>query len=63
MRVFLDNACAGHWPDHIDKRPAYRHATADVLMRAIALAEAVVDDREDLEALNRRSLVWRGKAR
>lgn len=60
MRVFLDNAYGGRWADHIDKRPAFRHAPDAVLARAVRLAEAVLDARENLDALNLRSMQWCG---
>ena len=61
QRILLDHACAGRWTDHIAGRPAYSHATDDQLARAIALGEAAVAGAADLNALNRRSLAWRGK--
>jgi hypothetical protein len=61
QRVLLDNAFGGRWYDHVTGRPAYRAAPADALARAVALGEAVLADREDLDPLNRRSLAWRGK--
>ena len=62
QRILLDHATGGVWYDAIPKRPAYAHAPDDVLARAVALGEAVLAGRADLEALNRRSLRWRGKA-
>ena len=61
QRILLDNAVGGVWYDAIPKRPAYRHADAAVLTRAIDLGEAVVAGTADLGSLNRQSLTWRGK--
>lgn len=61
QRILLDHACGGRWYDHIAQRPAYRHAAAEVLARAIALGDAVIRGEADMAALNRQSLVWRGK--
>lgn len=61
QRILLDNACEGRWYDTIDKRPAYAHASAEVLAKAVALARAVIASETDLDGLNRRSLGWRGK--
>ncbi|WP_242008370.1 GCN5-related N-acetyltransferase [Sphingomonas ginsenosidivorax] len=63
QRILLDAACGGRWYDHILARPAYRHAPPEILARAIALGDAVIAGTEDLHALNRRSLAWRGKTR
>ena len=59
QRILLDAACEGVWYDRIAGRPAYAHADDRTLERAVALGEACVAGREDLEALNRRSLAWR----
>jgi len=59
-RVMLDNACDRPWRESISP-PAWRHAPASILAQAIELGEAVLDDRADLHALNRRSLRLRGK--
>ncbi|UZK70817.1 GCN5-related N-acetyltransferase [Sphingomonas sp. S1-29] len=61
QRVLLDAATGGCWYDAIRERPAYRHAAPDVLAAAIALGRAVLAGSEDLAALNRQSLRWRGK--
>ncbi|WP_375249558.1 hypothetical protein [Sphingomonas sp.] len=62
QRILLDHACGGRWYDQITRRPAYRHACDTTLDRAIALGEAVAAGTTDLAALNRQSLIWRGKA-
>ncbi|WP_375273212.1 GCN5-related N-acetyltransferase [Sphingomonas sp.] len=62
QRILLDAAVGGCWYDAIPQRPAYRHAEATLLARAIDLGEAVVAGEADLAALNRQSLAWRGKA-
>ena len=59
-RILLDAACGGPWRDSV-AAPAWRHMPADGLAQAVALGEAVLDGRADLDALNRRSLAWRGK--
>ncbi len=59
QRILLDAACGGRWYDHIAGRPAYAHAPPGVLARAVAMAEACAAGREDLAALNARSLAWR----
>jgi hypothetical protein len=61
QRVLLDNACGGCWYHHVGARPAYRHASPEVLAAALVLGEEVRDGRTDLAELNRRSLIWRGK--
>ena len=62
QRVLLDAACRGRWYDHIEGRPAYRRASDAILGRAVAIAVDVVDGSTNLSALNRQSLVYRGKA-
>ncbi len=62
QRILLDNAVGGVWYEAVSKRPAYRHAEAAVLTRAVALGEAVLAGSADLVALNRQSLAWRGKS-
>ncbi len=59
QRILLDNACGGRWYDHIVGRPAYAHATDDVLRRAVALGEQAMAGTADLHALNAMSLGWR----
>ncbi len=59
MRIFLDNACGGRWTETISKRPAYAHAPNQVLVAAVALAEASVAGQENMHDLNRKSLGWR----
>ncbi|WP_375428137.1 GCN5-related N-acetyltransferase [uncultured Sphingomonas sp.] len=63
QRILLDAACGGRWYDHIADRPAYRRCDPAILDRAVALGEAVLAGEDDLPALNRRSLGWRGKSR
>ncbi|MGC6400519.1 GCN5-related N-acetyltransferase [Sphingomonas sp. FW199] len=59
QRVLLDHAAGGVWYDHIAGRPAYAHADAALLARAVALGEAVLAETADLPALNRQSIAWR----
>ena len=61
QRILLDHACGARWYDVIAGRPAYAHAPAPILTRATQLGQAVLEGREDLAALNRQSLTWRGK--
>lgn len=61
QRILLDAAFGGRWYDFVAKRPAYRHADAAALERAVALGRAVMAAEVDLAELNRRSLAWRGK--
>ena len=60
MRVCLDHAYGGVWTAHIP-RPAVRNMDEVALRRAVALAEHIRDHPQTLPALNRQSLVWRGK--
>ena len=62
QRVLLDHAAGGRWYDHISRRPAYVHAPETMLAKAVALGEAIESGEADLPALNRQSLIWRGKA-
>ncbi len=61
QRILLDHAVGGRWYDHVAGRPAYRHVDDAGLARAVALGRDVAAGRVDLSALNRQSLVWRGK--
>ena len=60
MRVCLDHAMGGAWHQQV-RRPAVRHMSDDALARAVAVAERIVREPEALRALNRQSLMWRGK--
>lgn len=59
QRVLLDVAVGGVWYDAVTGRPAYRFIAADILKRAVELGQDVLAGREDIAALNRRSLAWR----
>lgn len=61
QRILLDAACGGRWYDHVAERPAYRRCDPAILARAVGIGEAVLAGKDDLHALNRRSLAWRGK--
>ncbi len=61
QRILLDTVHGGRWYDHITGRPAYRHMSPGHLADAIALGEAIARGEGDLQALNARSLAWRGK--
>ena len=62
MRVCLDASFGRPWHEAI-ARPAIQHAADADLVRAIAVAEAIVRDPATLPALNAASLRMRGKAR
>jgi len=59
-RILLDNLYGRPWREAIPA-PAWRHMSPDDLAAGIDLAEAVLEGRADLRALNRRSLELRGK--
>jgi hypothetical protein len=59
QRILLDAACNGRWYDHITGRPAYAHATDDILAHAIALGRAAIEGEVNMTRLNRQSLAWR----
>jgi hypothetical protein len=61
-RVVLDAVYGRPWRDVLPA-PAWRNMDEAALRRAIALGEAVLDGREDLQALNRASLAGRKKLR
>ena len=61
QRILLDHAAGGRWYDAIVGRPAYSHAPADMLARAIALGRAAIAGEADMSALDGQSLAWRGK--
>ena len=58
MRVLLDNTVGGVW-HHVIARPAIRNISADMLDRAIALGDNVLQEPDLLPELDRRSLAWR----
>ena len=60
QRIVLDNICNGCWYDHL-KRPAYKHLSNSQALKAIKLCEDIISGNADLHALNRKSLIWRGK--
>ncbi|HEU0045869.1 MAG TPA: GCN5-related N-acetyltransferase [Sphingomonas sp.] len=62
QRILLDHAVGGRWYDHIAGRPAYTHATDEMLARAVAMAEAVAAGEVDLASLDAQSLAWRRAA-
>ncbi|MEM6385463.1 MAG: hypothetical protein AAF718_04415 [Pseudomonadota bacterium] len=62
QRIVLDHVCGDVWYNHI-ARPAYRNMTAAQTAKAIDLCEAIIAGRENLSAMNRQSLRWRGKLR
>ena len=60
QRIILDAVCNGIWYDYLE-RPAYKNLTQDQAFRAVQLCEEIVAGRANLHALNRQSLIWRGK--
>ncbi len=62
QRVLLDAACGQCWYDCIAGRPAYRHASDELLGAAVAYARDLIDGTADLPALIAQSLRYRGKA-
>ena len=60
QRIVLDTVCGGIWYDHVT-RPAYRHMTLDQARDAVRICEDIVAGHADLAAMNRQSLLWRGK--
>ena len=60
QRIVLDAVCGGVWYDHLG-RPAYKHLTREQAMQAVRLCDDIIDGKADLHALNKQSLVWRGK--
>ncbi len=61
QRIVLDTICGGVWYEHL-ARPAYRHLSNDQAYRTVQLCEDIIAGRVDIRALNRQSLIWRGKA-
>jgi hypothetical protein len=57
-RVILDAVCGAPWRQVV-RPPAWRSLSDEQLEAAIALADAVLDGRADLVALNRASLAGR----
>ena len=60
QRIVLDNICNGSWYEYLG-RPAYKHLSGDQALKAVKLCEDIISGNADLHALNRRSLIWRGK--
>lgn len=59
QRILLDNAVGGVWYDVILRRPAYAHAPATLLAKAVSLGEAALVGTADLAKLNDCSIAWR----
>ena len=60
QRIVLDNICNGCWYNHL-KLPAYKHLIKNQALKAVKLCEEIISGNADLHALNRQSLIWRGK--
>jgi hypothetical protein len=58
-RVILDNVCGRPWREVLPA-PAYRHMDRAMLLKCVALADAILRDEADLTALDDRSLALRG---
>ncbi len=58
MRVCLDHAIGRRWDEAV-RRPAIRHLTDAQLARAIAIADAIVQDPTLLPKFNATSLAMR----
>jgi hypothetical protein len=55
MRVCLDAAIGRPWHEVV-RRPAIRHLSDDQLARAVAIAELIAAQPQELDALNQESL-------
>lgn len=66
-RVLLDHLFSACWYGHLDqfgKVPAYRQLSEEQLVRAIAMAQAFIDQPNSyIERLNQESKVWRQNAK
>ena len=63
-RIVLDNLFEDCWYHHLSrKQPAYKQLDETQLMKAIAIAQSILDHPECATQLNRNSLSWRGKLR
>ena len=62
QRIILDTLCGGIWYDHLP-RPAYKHLSREQALQAVNLCNDIIAGTVDLVALNRQSLLWRGKLR
>ena len=62
QRIILDTICGGIWYDHLP-RPAYKHLSYKQASQAVNLCNDIIAGTADLVALNRQSLIWRGKLR
>ena len=62
QRIILDTLFGGIWYDHLP-RPAYKHLSHEQALQAVNLCNDIIAGTVDLVALNRQSLLWRGKLR
>jgi hypothetical protein len=60
QRIVLDNICGGAWYEHI-KSPAYQNLSLSQAHAAVQLCKRIIEAKEDLTQLNKRSLSWRKK--
>lgn len=61
-RICLDNAVQGPWREHV-QAPFVTNADPLQMMTARGIAFAIFHGVANVHELNRRSLLWRGKAR
>ena len=63
-RIILDNLFGGCWYQFLSrKQPAYKQLSEAQLEAAIALAQTMLKNPEEVRTLNQKSLRWRGKQR
>ncbi|CAM3808245.1 hypothetical protein [Polynucleobacter antarcticus] len=60
QRIVLDTICGGPWHNKII-RPAYQHLSETQAIQAAQLCEEIINNKVDLNSLNRQSLIWRHK--
>jgi hypothetical protein len=63
-RIILDNLFGRCWYEVIDRKKgaAYKQLSAEQLLQAIAIAEAIIDKPDSyIRELNQNSLRWRNK--
>ena len=63
-RIVLDNLFEGCWYEYLSRKlPAYEQLNEEQLVRAIAIAEQMLNNPQFVSQLNHNSLRWRGKMR
>ena len=62
LRIVYDNLFQQQWQKVLDnKKPAIHQLDEDQLCEAIAIGHEIIEDPEQCQILNQRSLTWRGK--